>query len=357
MELIYLIVFAISAAILSLLVNSLFLKFSSNLGTRNTDQLVRWAGSSAKPSVGGFSFYIVFLFAFVVQLVWQPLEGTEIEQLGFLAACTLGFLVGLADDAYNTKPILKFTGQFTCGLILYLSNNGITIFPAESINFTFTILWVAGLMNSVNMLDNMDAITSSASLIIISGMAVGLFIVFGDTVLASSDMLLLIGVGGALLGFLYYNWNPARIYMGDTGSMFIGVFLAGMSIRFLWNGSFNPDTIHPVVVQISMVWLFFAVPLADTLTVSLNRMLSGKSPFVGGRDHTTHHLAYLGFKDRHVAVITGSLQIGAIAWGLVVWYNAEAIRAWHFWINISICLAITIALYSTTLLSSQPQKK
>jgi len=357
MELMYLLIFAVTAVALSLLINSLFLKFSSNLGTRHTDQMVRWAGSHVKPSVGGFSFYLVFLFAFVVQLVWQPIEGAKVQQLGLLAACTLGFLVGLADDAYNTKPILKFTGQFLCGLTFFMTGNGIGIFEVEGINFAFTIIWVAGLMNSVNMLDNMDAITSSTSLITIAGIAGGLYLFFGNQTLASSDMLLLIGVGGALLGFLYYNWNPSRIYMGDTGSMFIGVFLAGMSIRFLWNGSFNPDTIHPVIVQLSIVWLFFVVPIADTLTVSVNRIRKGKSPFVGGRDHTTHHLAYLGFKDRHVAVLISALQIAAIAWGLIVWHHAESIQAWHFWVNLSVCLSITIGLYSTTLLASPPTKK
>jgi UDP-GlcNAc:undecaprenyl-phosphate GlcNAc-1-phosphate transferase len=355
MMFVWYILFAFIALALSLIVNALFLKFSTNLGLRSPDNLIRWAAQS-KPSVGGFSLYIVFLFSFVAQVILISGDTMPVSQIGLLLACTLGFLIGLADDAYNTKPLLKFMGQVFCGLILYFSDNGLALFPIEGFNFILTILWVAGLMNSINMLDNMDGITSSISLIIVIGMIFGGIFIYqfeGD----NTGLVILTGVAGALFGFLYFNWNPARIYMGDTGSMFLGVFLAAMSIQYLWNGSFNPDHVHPALVQTSMVWLFFVVPIADTLTVSINRLLSGKSPFVGGKDHTTHHLAYLGLKDRVVALLLIFISLICIAWALFLWTQERPILAWQFWVNISLCSIVTIALYSTTVFGKKRETK
>ena len=112
---------------------------------------------------------------------------------------------------------------------------------------------------------------------------------------------MLLGVLGSLLGFLYYNWNPSKIYMGDTGSQFLGAFLGGISIILLWNHD-KSGTYLGSSKNIILVLLAFAIPIIDTVTVSIKRIRRGKSPFVGGKDHTTHHLSYIGFSDRMVAV-------------------------------------------------------
>src|SRR5690606_3612562 len=97
---------------------------------------------------------------------------------------------------------------------------------------------------------------------------------------------------------------PSKIFMGDTGSQFLGIFLAATSIIYLWN--FKPiNGIENTFQQILMVALAFIIPLVDTITVSINRPLRGQSPFVGGKDHTTHHLSYLGISDSGVAYIVG----------------------------------------------------
>lgn len=328
---------------LSLLMNALFLKFSTNLGTRNKEGLVRWS-SQVKPSVGGISFYFCFLLSFIVVALFFPNEISQISFIGIVGACTLGFLIGLADDAFNTKPAIKFSGQLMCGMILWFSGNGISLTPVEWLNFALTLFWVAGLMNSLNMLDNMDAITTTVS-IMISASLLFLTYIRGEVFLP--EILILLGTMGGFLGFLYYNWNPARIYMGDTGSMFVGVFLAAFSIPLLWNAPLSSD-LHDFSAHIIFVWLPFIVPIADTLTVSINRIASGKSPFVGGKDHTTHHLAYRGFKERHIAVLYGLLSIlgGALACFLA--FLGEESEVWHWICTAIILITVTFALYMVT---------
>jgi UDP-GlcNAc:undecaprenyl-phosphate GlcNAc-1-phosphate transferase len=117
-----------------------------------------------------------------------------------------------------------------------------------------------------------------------------------------------LGVVAALIGFLFYNWHPSKMYMGDTGSQFLGAFLSAASIHFIWNfRDLNGPAFQ--IRQFTTPLLVFAIPLIDTTTVSIRRLMRGSSPFVGGKDHITHHLAFLGFKDSTVAFIYLMLSI------------------------------------------------
>jgi UDP-GlcNAc:undecaprenyl-phosphate GlcNAc-1-phosphate transferase len=207
--------------------------------------------------------------------------------------------MGLADDAYNTKPFLKFSAQLFCGFIMIITDNYIQISPYEWFNYTLTILWVAGLMNSINMLDNMDAIATIVTIFIILMMLCVLAINHNYN---GFEFFVLLGVGAGLIGFLFHNWYPSKMFMGDTGSQFLGVFLAWFSIKLLWNShDFQGEPIQ--FKQFSCVLIAFALPLIDTGIVSINRIRKGKSPFVGGKDHTTHHLGYIGLSDSQVAMV------------------------------------------------------
>ncbi len=338
---------------LSILVNGLLLKFSRSMGTKNEFEQIRWA-STTKPALGGISFYLIFLLSIVFFTIFFPNQEMLLNKrfLGFFLSVSLGFLMGLADDAYNTKPFMKFLVQFICGASFVLSDNVIHIFPWEGLNVFITFFWVVGLMNSVNMLDNMDAITTSVSVVICVG-AIMSFAFRGTSI--NLDLILLLGVVSALLGFLYYNWNPSRMYMGDSGSQFLGVFLAGIGIEYFWNapnyyGEF--DSLRQLIVAI----LVFVVPISDTTTVSINRLLKGKSPFVGGRDHTTHHLSYAGLSDRQVAIVMIAISMLAMVVGIFVMNN---IRNWNTTYSV-ICgglfALILGSLYSTTRISKPKPK-
>ncbi len=293
------IVFFLCSILFSLLINSLFLKFSMSLGIRNeNDKVIRWSART-KPSLGGISFFIVFLLSIIsFAFIFKNFEFFNLQISGIIAISVIGFLMGLFDDAYNTKPLVKFSTQFLCGVILILTGTTINIFNSPIIDYTLTVLWIVGMMNSINMLDNMDAITSSVSSFIIMFL---ILVLFKTGSIISPLFFMLLGVLGSILGFLYYNWNPAKIYMGDTGSQFLGAFLGGISILLLWNFD-KSGTLNGISKNLILVLLAFAIPIIDTTTVSIKRIRRGKSPFVGGKDHTTHHLSYIGFSDRIVAV-------------------------------------------------------
>jgi len=290
-----------AALVFSLLINSVFMRFARTLGIREQEPtMVRWS-SSSKPVFGGIGFFIVFLVCFALHGVIFPgllMDALRPELLGLLAATSLGFLMGLADDAYNTRPLLKFVVQLMCGGVLILTGTSISVFDAQWANVLITLLWVVGMMNSINMLDNMDGITTVVSISILAT-AILVMLLLGPV--EPVFLVLMIGTTSALCGFLFFNWNPSRMFMGDTGSQFLGVFLAFVGIRFFWNMQSAMGAIEPWR-QVTATAIVFLLPLVDTTIVSINRIAKGSSPFVGGRDHTTHHLSYAGLSDGQVAL-------------------------------------------------------
>jgi len=339
------IVFFTIAILFSALINSLILKFSTNLGMRNATNTgqIRW-GSSSKPSLGGFSFYIVFLISIAMLGVFPSDDDSVFNKqlIGLLAASSLGFLLGLADDAYNTNPLVKFIGQFTCANLLITTGYTIHVSPIIELNYFITVLWVIGLMNSINMLDNMDGITASTSASILLG---GVVLIISDKGIDNFYLIVILGVLGALIGFLLFNWHPSKMYMGDTGSQFLGVFLAGISILFFWD--YRQDNVSIIDFrQFLFPMLLFIVPLVDTATVFIRRLAKKQSPFVGGKDHTTHHLAYLGLSDRQVATVL--LMLSLISVGFVYylhrhfdnWENIYTIIGFAYFITVFVVMQI-----------------
>ncbi len=326
------ILFFICSIVFSILINGLFLKFVKTLGIRNPDDgtVIRW-GSQSKPALGGISFYIIFLFSIAgyTIMVNSDLIANNKQFLGLLMSTTVGFLMGLADDAYNTNPLLKFLAQILCGLILVSTGTYIHLFSQDSLNYLFTVVWVVGIMNSINMLDNMDGITTTVSISIILSVLSLLCIKSNFT---NINFIVLLGVLASLIGFLFYNWHPSKIYMGDTGSQFLGIFLAAIGIIYFWNdiliANFSMKfNLRKIIVPL----LVFIMPIVDTTVVVINRISKGQSPFIGGKDHTTHRLAYLGLSDRQVAVVFFTISI--ISSGLVVFIH-NYISAWSYWISI-----------------------
>jgi UDP-GlcNAc:undecaprenyl-phosphate GlcNAc-1-phosphate transferase len=309
-SLLLLIVFFSGAFVISLMINSFFLKFARTLGIRNkNDVTIRWSATS-KPSLGGISFYFTFLIGFMFYAIIYGESDVFLNKnlLGLFFSVTLAFLLGLSDDAYNTKPLLKLLIQIICGVILITTNSHIQLFNNPIIDYSLTIFWVIGIMNSINMLDNMDGITTIASISIIISM-IGISIPF--EIVNNVDIFLLIITLGALAGFFVFNFPPAKIFMGDTGSQFIGMFLAYFSIKYLWNNELSTDNCT-MFSNLTLVLTVFAVPMIDTAVVSINRVLRGQSPMVGGKDHTTHHLVYKGLTERQVAytfIVLGMMSV------------------------------------------------
>lgn len=338
--------FFVFAFVFSLLMNGLFLKFASTLGIRNKDEtVIRWS-SQAKPALGGISFFITFLLSVAAYSIFfehsQALLNTQL--LGVLGACAIAFLMGLADDAYNTRPLLKFSVQLACGLILVATGTYIEIFESNALNIALTIFWVVAMMNSINMLDNMDAITTVVSITVILA---ALLLLYLNQDYTNIHIIILLGTLASLCGFLYYNWHPSKMFMGDTGSQFLGVFLAAIGIMYFWNTT-DVNGEHVQSKQLIVTALSFMIPIIDTTTVVINRISKGKSPFIGGKDHTTHHLSYLGLSDREVAFVFAIISIISMICTVLIIKYIEDWGHLHFAIFSGYFLLVFIILFSIT---------
>jgi len=339
--------FFLSSMVFSFLMNNLFLRFFKTLGIRNNDDgtIIRW-GALSKPSVGGITFYILFLLSVACYSVFfspsQVFYNTKF--IGLLLSMALGFIVGLADDAYDTKPFLKFFVQFACGIIMILCGIRINIFDVEAFNNIFTIFWVVGIMNSINMLDNMDGITTIVSIGIVSCSMI-IIVTNGDY--ENMHLIILVGVLASLLTFLYFNWNPSRMYMGDTGSQFLGAFLSVIGILYMWNDHYSTGEVAPAR-QFIIAVMCFILPVIDTTVVVYNRISKGRSPFVGGKDHTTHSLAYMGLSDRKVAIAYLTLSMISV---LIIFFIEKYVTTWsHLYTSIFgvyFLILLTFFFYTT----------
>lgn len=312
----------------SYMLNKILLRFSKNFGvdSRQSQNLVRWA-STSKPTTGGISFYITFLVASLVLLLLRP-EELEMSNrfLGLFLSATLAFLIGFADDAYGTHPRAKFLGQIACGGILLAFGIHIEFFSLYHeyllvLDYLLTVLWVVGMMNSLNMLDNMDGVTATIAITIAMSSL---------NMLISSEGLglmfyALTAIIGSFVGFLFWNWRPAKVYMGDTGSMFIGMVAAFLGIIYFWNTKSAPDNVSHLRMGLIPLMVFI-VPIMDTTFVTVARLARGSSPFVGGKDHLTHNLARLGVPEMLVPVTLGIVSV--ISGGLA-FYAYKLIPEWQ----------------------------
>lgn len=341
-------VFFGGAMLLSALVNNFLLKFAKSLGMRDKKQhTIRWS-AEAKPSLGGISFYIAFLLGFMIYAI--VFGETDVFQnkslLGLFFSINVAFLLGLSDDAYDTRPIIKLLSQILCGVILVSTDSGIQLFEQDWINITLTILWVVAIMNSINMLDNMDGITTITSVFIILTI-IGISLPF--SLKNNVDLFLLIITLGALGGFLLFNWNPSKMFMGDTGSMFLGMFLAYFSIKFLWNRGIETDS-YSIFSNTSLVLITFAIPIVDTTYVTLRRLRRKQSPMVGGKDHTTHTLSYWGLTDKQVGYVFAFLGVvsSLLAYNVANFIPHNSLSLILIWLYVLMLLVIFISIAKRT---------
>ena len=222
-----------------------------------------------------------------------------------MAGASFLFLVGLVDDALNIKPYQKLIGQLigTASVIAYGLRLPWTGY--EILDITITALWIVGITNAINLLDNMDGLAAGISAIAASWLAIT-FAASGQT----AELLFVSVFIGALIGFLVYNFNPASIFMGDCGSMFIG-FLLSASVLLNQVGGRS----RGVVTILAVPALILFVPIFDTTFVTILRKFSGRKASQGGRDHTSHRLVALGLSERSAVLMLYAFAIlaGAIS--------------------------------------------
>ncbi len=275
----------ITALGLSALLTPLVRLLAFRLGAVVAPRKDRWH-TTETPVLGGVALYCSFTIIFI------STYGFSGTMLPLLICSTLIFLLGLYDDLRGLSPQVKFTGQIAIAAMLIGMGTVIEIIPWPVVAYPLTFLWIVGLTNAFNLIDNMDGL--SAGIAAISSMALFVFsLPSGDEQVA----FLSIVFAGACIGFLFYNFNPARIFMGDCGSMFLGFSLAAMSIAGTWKHASS------LFVTLLLPVMILGIPIFDTAFVSVTRKLRGQPISQGGKDHISHRLVALGFSERKTVLI------------------------------------------------------
>jgi UDP-GlcNAc:undecaprenyl-phosphate GlcNAc-1-phosphate transferase len=234
------------------------------------------------PYLGGIAIMAAFCAAVGVAVLAAPLGA---EGAGWLPAILpLGLAVGavgLVDDLRGLGPVVRLAAQAAAALVLWTLGVSASVTTVVGIDLALTVLWIVGVTNAYNLLDNMDGLSAGIG-------AIAALWFFLLSALAGQDAAAVaaLALAGSALGFLRCNRHPARIYMGDAGSLFIGFVLAVLGLELDGTASGLASFAVPVLV--------LGVAIFDTSLVTVTRLVSGRSPFRGGRDHTSHRLVSLG---------------------------------------------------------------
>lgn len=230
------------------------------------------------------------------------------DSVVLLCGSALMFLIGLVDDLLNIRPYQKLIGQFMAAGLVISFGLRIPLTGNDLLDIAITGLWLVGVTNAINLLDNMDGLAAGIAVIASASLAASFY---GNQ---QWDSLALITVFiGALLGFLIFNFNPASIFMGDCGSLFIGFLLAG-SVLLNQIGGRGRGILPILAVPV----LILFVPIFDTTFVTIIRKLWGRSVSQGGRDHTSHRLVALGLTERSAVLLLYALAIAGGSISLLI---------------------------------------
>ena len=301
--------------VVSLLIAAISTPFFRNLALKrkilDTPNSERKIQRTAVPYLGGFGIALaVVLTTFAAITFSEATSENYFLALSVLAPAIVLGLIGFIDDKKHLTPLSRFIAQTFAGvftaLVLILTNT-----VGNPTNYVFldallTIIWVVGICNAINFFDNMDGAAGGISALSGFGFAV-IGLQNGQYFVAAFGLVL----SGACVGYLFWNWNPAKIYMGDAGALFIGIILAALAVR-----------VDPV--SVSGIGAFFvpicvlALPILDTTTVVIDRLRRKVSPFEGGLDHLSHRLRRKGLSVRQSVTTLCLIQSISILIGFLI---------------------------------------
>ena len=260
------------------------------------------------PRLGGVAIYasvVVTLasLSLVENLLTDSLRTSRRSLIQVLGTATLVFLFGLYDDFRGSRAALKFAALTVAATVLYFWGISITAVSIPFVGsiklppllaYAFTVIWIVGISNAFNLIDGLDGLAAGAGLFATIVMLIVSFVQgnIGVTVLT-------LALTGALIGFLRYNFNPASIFLGDCGALFIGFTLAALSML----GAQKAST----AVAVAIPMMAFGLPIIDTSFTMVRRFISGKPIFQGDREHIHHMLLARGWSQRNVAFALYSL--------------------------------------------------
>jgi UDP-GlcNAc:undecaprenyl-phosphate/decaprenyl-phosphate GlcNAc-1-phosphate transferase len=298
---------------LGVFVGSVFLSFVLTRFVRNLAVSRGWMAAPLcdrnlheipLPRLGGVAIYLAFIISLAIALLanryfLEVLSAPSLRTLiTILVPGTLIFLLGIYDDIHPVGPYTKFAVQAIAATMLFVGGFRILNLPvlfgaqhfAWTIGLPITILWVLAITNAFNLIDGLDGLAAGSALF--STLVVFVVAVFSGSLFVS---LLTISLAGAILGFLRFNFNPATIFLGDCGSLFIGFMLSALALKGAQKS--------PTIVAVAIPVVSFGLPILETTLSIFRRLISGKPVFVADREHIHHKLLQLGMSHRKVVIV------------------------------------------------------
>ena len=289
---VYVAAFAASALVSVILV-AFSIRVAPRVGLVDGPDGGRKTQEHAVPKLGGIAVAITFTVAFLVLSVVVGDPGAVVLAASVLLPALCVALIGFLDDVITLGPWLRLGTLSLFALVVWWTGTRAEISQIWWIDLMVTVIWIVGITNAVNLLDNSDGLAASTTLVASLGAGV-IAVLYGQYLIAGLSFAL----AGAALGFLWHNWHPASVYLGDAGAYFLGFLLAIVTLR-----------LRPV--SIDLPWsaliplLLLLLPIADTCFVVLRRLWERRHPFTPGRDHLSHLLMDRGLT---VPKAVGTLQ-------------------------------------------------
>ena len=248
------------------------------------------------PRMGGLAIFLGFLLSVLLFLELNP------QMRGMLLGAVIIVVLGIFDDIYSLRAMFKFVVQIVAALVAVLSGNVIeavsnpNVFSADLywelgwLKIPVTIIWIVAITNAVNLIDGLDGLACGVSTI--SSMTL---LVIALVASEPNVAILMAALAGGCLGFLPYNMNPAKIFMGDTGSTFLGYILAVVSIQGLFK--------FYTIISFAVPFLMLGLPIFDTCFAFIRRIAHGQSPMHADRSHVHHRLIDMGFNQKQAVAV------------------------------------------------------
>lgn len=287
------------------------IRFAKKLGLVDSPDGKRKLQASSVPLVGGSVAFLTYL---ILGAAWSVLSPSGHVNALWLSATIPGaiiFLVGLYDDIFALSPLAKLGGQLCASILAALlvltSETHVRLFENDLINIILGVLWIVAITNGFNLIDNTDGHAPSIILVVSSTLTI-LALVEGQWLVAAICSVL----AGTFLGFLGWNWSPARAYLGDSGSLFCGFLLATLALRLDLSSLTKVNAVSTLI-------LIFLVPIIDTSVAVIGRKLRRVHVFSPGHDHLSHRLRSLGVTPQKSVIIL--LLLSAIVSVLAVYFS------------------------------------
>ena len=280
-----------SAFFISISIIPCIIRISHRYGYVALPKEDRW---HKKPTalLGGVGIYLSFI---IPALIFVPLNALTV---GVLLCATAIFSLGLFDDLREVKPYTKLIFQIIVTTMVILVGVKVKIIPFVYIAIPLTVFWIVGITNALNILDNMDGL--SCGVAFVASICIFIYSIQNNLHLVTLFSSIL---SGTTLGFLIFNFNPAKIFMGDCGSLFLGFLLSIVTILGTWQEATN-------LLFVLLVPLFIlAIPIFDTTLVTFYRKTYGRSISQGGKDHSSHRLVFLGLSERKAVLILMGISL------------------------------------------------